>query len=72
MPLNEQFLYANFHHFSLGDSTCSSLTKDVESSQCSNDECFGAHAKADGKHQELWRISGDSPSGQPAVHSLFW
>lgn len=70
MSLDEQLLDPDIHHIGIGDGSCPSPTTDVESSQRSNDECIGAYAQADGKHQELWGIPRDSPPGEPTVYSL--
>lgn len=38
MPHNEQFLYIDLDHFRFRNCSGASVTKDVESSQCSNYE----------------------------------
>lgn len=38
MPYDEQFLYFNLDHFSVGNCSGAPLAEDVESSQCSDYE----------------------------------
>lgn len=56
MPSDEQLLYADIDHLRARDSSCASVTKNMEPSQCSDHERAGADAAAHGQHQELWRI----------------
>lgn len=68
MSYDEQFLDSHIDHLGAGDSTCTSVTKNMESGQCANDECVGTDAEVDGEHEEFWRIPRDAAPGQSAVH----
>lgn len=50
MSVHEQLLHLDINHLGSSHGTGPSAAEDMESGQCSNDECARAAEAADGKH----------------------
>jgi son of sevenless len=68
MPGPQQLLDAYVHHLGAGDRADRPAQADLGYRATEDAGNTGEHAKADGQHQELWRVQGIATYGEPSVH----